>query len=73
MNEQIETLEEALEVVADTIGSNPFSDYVRAGLESGQELNYRLIIKEAGQGIVVSLTAEKKLPARNIKTLIRLK
>lgn len=72
MNDPVETLEEALNIIADTIGSDAFSDYVRKGIEAGHELNYRLIVKEAGQGIVVSLTAEKKVPARNIKTLIRL-
>jgi hypothetical protein len=72
MTEQIETLEEALDEVADVISADSFSDFVRKGLESGLELNYRLIIKQEGQGIVVSLLAEKKMPARNIKTLIRL-
>lgn len=72
MNEPIITLEAALDAVAGIIGSDSFSDYVRKGLEAGLELNYRLVIKDAGQGIVVSLAAEKKVPARNIKTLIRL-
>lgn len=69
---QIETLEEALDAIADCIGSDTFTDYVRKGLEAGYELNYRIAVKDAGQGIVASLTAEKKVPARNIKTFIRL-
>jgi len=68
----VQTLEEALDIIADTIGSDQFTDYVRTGLAAGHELNYRLIIKESNQGIVVCLQAEKKVPARNIKTLIRL-
>lgn len=72
MSNDVETLEEALGVVADIIDSEQFSDYVRKGLEAGNELHYKLTVKEVGQGIVVSLGAEKKFPVRNLKTMIRL-
>lgn len=66
------TVEEALEIVADIIDSEQFADYIRKGLEAGIELHYKLTVKESGQGIVVSLGAERKFPVRNLKTLIRL-
>jgi hypothetical protein len=68
-----ETVEDALEIIADLIDSEQFADYIRKGLEAGIELHYRLTVKEVGQGIVVSLGAEKKVPVRNLKTLIRLR
>lgn len=68
-----ETVEEALEIVANIIDSEQFADYIRKGLEAGVELNYKITVKQAGQGIVVSLGAEKKFPIRNLKTLIRLR
>ena len=68
----VRTVEEALATVADVIGSPSFSDYVRKGLEAGTELRYLLTIKDSNQGFVVALGAEKKLPIRSIKTLIRL-
>ena len=72
MNDPINTVEDALDVIADTISSDAFCDYVRKGLEAGLELNYKLTVKASGQGIVVSLGAERKFPVRNLKTLIRL-
>ena len=68
----VRTVEEALAAVADVIGSPAFADYVRKGLETGNELRYQLTIKDSNLGFVVALGAEKKLPIRNIKTLIRL-
>ena len=68
-----ETVEEALEVIANVIDSEQFADYIRKGLEAGVELNYKITVKQAGQGIVVSLGSEKKFPIRNLKTLIRLR
>ena len=70
--ELIRTVEEGLAAVAGVIGSPAFSDYVRKGLEAGNELRYQLTIKDSNQGFVVALGAEKKLPIRSIKTLIRL-
>jgi hypothetical protein len=72
MSDQPETLEDALGVVADIIDSEQFSDYVRKGLEAGNELHYKLTVRTVGQGIVVSFGAEKKFPVRNLKTMIRL-
>jgi hypothetical protein len=73
MSEHPETIEDALGVVANIIDSESFCDYVRKGLEAGSELHYKLTIRELGQGIVVSLGAEKKVPIRNLKTMIRLR
>lgn len=70
---EAETVEDALEIIADIIDSEQFADYIRKGLEAGIELHYKITVKEVGAGIVVSLGAEKKLPVRNLKTLIRLR
>jgi hypothetical protein len=72
MNEPAQTVEDALEIIADIIDSEQFADYIRKGIEAGNELHYKLTIKESNQGIVVALGAEKKFPIRNLKTLIRL-
>ena len=68
----VETVEQALEAVADIIDSEQFCDYVRKGLESGHELNYKLTIKLKPQGVVVAFVAEKNLPTRPLKTFLRL-
>ena len=70
---QIETLEDALEAVADSIDSSSFVGYVRKGLEADTDLHYKLAIKNTTQGIVVSFVAEKKFPVRPLKTFIRLR
>ena len=68
----VETVEQALEAVADIIDSEQFCDYVRKGLESGHELNYKLTIKSGPQGAVIAFVSEKNLPTRPLKTFIRL-
>jgi hypothetical protein len=72
MNDQPETVEDALGVIADIIDSEQFTSYIRQGLDAGHELNYRLKIIQGTQGIVVAFVSEKKLPARPLKTFVRL-
>jgi hypothetical protein len=72
MINKIESIEEALQVMADKIASDQFAEIARSILEDGEKVVYELVIKKGNQpGYVISLGYKKATPLKNIMTFLR--
>ena len=71
--DHLDSIEEALFAISQSIGSPEFAKYVRQMIETGSKIKYSITVKKSNQqGFVVALNSTTEAPTQPLLTFLRL-